>query len=138
MRSEARFVVDTNAMVSAFLLKTSIPRRAFDRARTAGTILLSGPTLQELGTVLMRQKFDRYFQPGARAQLLLQLLREAEQVAIMDVITACRDPKDDKFLDVAVNGRAICLMSGDPDLLALHPFRGIPILTPRAFLDFTW
>ena len=49
-------------------------------------------------------------------------------------IVACRDPKDDKFLDLAVSGQATHLVTGDPDLLALHPFRGIDIVTARAFL----
>ncbi len=56
-------------------------------------------------------------------------------VAIGEEVHACRDPKDDKFLDLAVNGQATCLISGDADLLALHPFRGIAILTPAQFLQ---
>ena len=43
----------------------------------------------------------------------------------------CRDPKDDKFLELALNGKATHIVSGDEDLLVLHPFRGIPILTPH-------
>lgn len=50
-------------------------------------------------------------------------------------ITACRDPKDDKFLELAVSGRATHIISGDTDLLTLNPFRGIAILPPRAFLE---
>jgi predicted nucleic acid-binding protein len=45
-----------------------------------------------------------------------------------------RDPKDDKFLQVAVAGKADVIVSGDEDLLVLHPFSGIPILRPAAFL----
>ena len=51
-----------------------------------------------------------------------------------DRIRACRDPKDDKFLEVAVNVEADFLISGDRDLVDLHPFRGISILTPAEFL----
>ena len=46
----------------------------------------------------------------------------------------CRDPDDDKFLELAVSGNADYLVSGDDDLLALHPFREIPILRPAEFL----
>lgn len=49
-------------------------------------------------------------------------------------VRACRDASDDKFLEVIVNGHASCLVSGDKDLLSLHPFRGIPILSPADFL----
>jgi predicted nucleic acid-binding protein len=53
---------------------------------------------------------------------------------MLEVITACRDPKDNKFLELAVSGQATHLISGDPDLLVLSPFRGIPIVTPQAFV----
>ena len=50
-------------------------------------------------------------------------------------IHACRDPRDDKFLEVAVHGEADYLVTGDGDLLALHPFGKVAIVTPGRFLD---
>ncbi len=67
-------------------------------------------------------------------RVLVSLLKEAELAQVSEIITACRDAKDDKFLELALSGRASCNVSGDADLLALSPFRGIPILTPREFL----
>jgi len=58
----------------------------------------------------------------------------AERVVIVERIVACRDSTDDKFLELAVNGHADLILSGDKDLLALHPFRGMPIVTPAAFV----
>jgi predicted nucleic acid-binding protein len=58
-----------------------------------------------------------------------------EAVTPIERITACRDPRDDKFLEVAVTGEADVIVSGDQDLLTLHPFAGIPILPPAAFLQ---
>lgn len=49
-------------------------------------------------------------------------------------MAACRASKDDKFLELAVNGWAGSIVNGDADLFALDPFRGIPILTPTLFL----
>jgi predicted nucleic acid-binding protein len=66
------------------------------------------------------------------------LVREAVLVDIVETVTDCRDPKDNKFLEVAINGQAACLISGDDDLLALNPFRGMPILSPRDFLRHPW
>ena len=43
--------------------------------------------------------------------------------------------KDNNFLELAVNGDADCIVSGDDDLLTLGPFRGIRILTPDGFLE---
>ena len=59
----------------------------------------------------------------------------AESVIILESIVACRDPTDDKFLERAVNGRADMIVTGDHDLLVLHPFRGIPIIDPAAFVQ---
>jgi predicted nucleic acid-binding protein len=63
--------------------------------------------------------------------------RVASLVEIIDVLQSIResrDPKDDKFLEAAVNGRADVIVTGDKDLLDLNPFRGIAILTPAAYL----
>jgi len=61
-------------------------------------------------------------------------VQAAEQVAVTEVITACRDAKDNKFLELAVSGGASHILSGDDDLLVLHPFRGIAVVTPQVFL----
>jgi uncharacterized protein len=66
---------------------------------------------------------------------LRKLMAVAELVTITERITACRDPTDDKFLELAVNGRADLIVSGDGDLLALNPFRNIAIVTPAAFVQ---
>jgi predicted nucleic acid-binding protein len=50
-------------------------------------------------------------------------------------IDACRDPKDNKFLELAVEAGAACIITGDKDLLVLNPFRNIPIFTPAEFLE---
>jgi putative PIN family toxin of toxin-antitoxin system len=55
-------------------------------------------------------------------------------VTITEPITACRDPTDDKFRELAVGGRADIVVSGDNDWLALNPFRGIPIASPATFV----
>jgi uncharacterized protein len=57
-----------------------------------------------------------------------------ERIPITHVVRACRDPKDDKFLELAVNGAAQLIITGDADLPALHPFGGIDILAPAHYL----
>lgn len=69
----------------------------------------------------------------ARLALGRALVAQMAEQPIRKRIRACRDPKDDKFLELAVSGNADVIVTGDKDLLALHPFRGIAILTP---LDF--
>jgi len=129
------YVFDNNALVSALLFEQSVPGQAFYAALDHGTLLVSHATVAELTEVLARKKFDRYVTPQEREQFLVMLVQEATVVEIVEEIRACRDPKDDKFLELAVNGNASCLVTGDKDLLILHPFREIPILTPAQFLE---
>lgn len=131
-----RFVVDTNTLVSRLLLPGSVPAEAVQKAVEMGDLLFSLSTLAELNTVLRRPKFDRYLEPAERDQFLRLLARLAIVVEVTHRVQTCRDPKDDKFLEVALNGRAHAIITGDADLLALHPFRNIPILSPRQFLTF--
>lgn len=67
----------------------------------------------------------------------MELIARAELAEISERIAACRDPTDDKFLELAINGRGDLIISGDRDLLMLDPFRGIPILTPAVFMQKT-
>lgn len=85
-------------------------------------------------TRLLSPKFDRYVSRERRNALLERLAPHVELVEIVQRVQASRDPKDDKFLEVAINGGAQVVVSGDSDLLTLHPFRGIAIVTPAAYL----
>lgn len=129
-----RFVFDTNTIVSALLLPDSKPRQALDRALDMGKILISMPALLELNEVIARKKFDKYLSEAKRKEFLAALVKHTELLEVTEEITDCRDPKDNKFLELAVCGFADYIISGDSDLLVLHPFRGISILQPSAFL----
>jgi putative PIN family toxin of toxin-antitoxin system len=131
----ARIVIDTNVYVSRYLRPDSVPGKAVGKAWLEATTLLSTPTWHELRIVLQRKKFERYVDPETLAAFLRSVWLYAEQVSISTPIRACRDPRDDKFLEVAVHGRADLILSGDADLLALHPYEGIAILTPAEFLQ---
>ncbi|HEY0602504.1 MAG TPA: putative toxin-antitoxin system toxin component, PIN family [Herpetosiphonaceae bacterium] len=133
-----RFVFDTNVLVSAAIRRYSLPRQALDHVLLRGHLLMLEVTIHELREVLFRPKFDKYVSMQTRLLFLTTLLNEVEAVTITQQIVVCRDPRDDKFLDLAINGGANCIISGDEDLLSLHPFRTIPIFTPRAFLEQQW
>ncbi len=129
-----RIVFDTNVIVSAALLAGSVPRQAFDKALEEGKVLISVQGLLELAEVLSREKFDKYLLEEERMRFLVGLLKEAELVEVTEEVADCRDAKDNKFLELAISGKADCIVSGDDDLLVLNPFRGIPILKPKDFL----
>jgi uncharacterized protein len=138
MKDELRFVFDTNVLISAALFKASVPRQALDLARKKGKVIMSLPTMAELQEVLGRKRFDKYVTEDERMLFLEVLTLEILPVEIVETVTDCRDKKDNKFLEVAVNGEADCIISGDDDLLVLNPFRGMPIVTPHDFLSRIW
>jgi putative PIN family toxin of toxin-antitoxin system len=132
--SERLYVFDTNALISALLNAHSVPRRAFDKARAQGRIVQSYETIIEFIEVSQRRKFQRYFSSQERQLFVRALIKRAKVVSVRTRITAYRDPKDDKFLELAAAARARAIISGDDDLLMLHPFETIAILTPTDFI----
>ncbi len=130
-----RCVFDSNVFVSALLLPGSKPRRAVDLASRTGEILLSFAVLAELYDVLNRKQFRGYVEEEDVRNFLAALTREAQWIEVDVKIAACRDSKDDKFLELAVSGNATHIITGDSDLLVLNPFRGIQIVTPHSFLE---
>nr|HEV7954834.1 putative toxin-antitoxin system toxin component, PIN family [Candidatus Acidoferrales bacterium] len=130
-----RCVFDTNVLVSALLKPESKPRQALQLAGRHGKVLLSFATLAELNEVLTRQWLRQFVSEEIVRSFLAGLTLDAELVDVDLRIAACRDAKDDKFLELAANGRATRVITGDSDLLVLNPFRGIQIVSPNSFLE---
>lgn len=129
-----RVVVDTNVFVSAALKDKSIPALAVHLASQRATLLKSTATERQLFDVLARPYFAPLIAPATH-DWLTKLLTAAELVTITERVVTCRDPTDDKFLELAVNGRADLIVSGDSDLLVLNPFQGIRIVTATTFVQ---
>lgn len=129
------FVFDTNSLVSASLIAGTMTAGAMDRAVILGKLAFSNATMDEFVEVLFRKKFDKYFLNDEEKYSVIQTISlSAVFFPIAEIITGCRDPKDNKFLELAVEANASCIVTGDKDLLVLDPFRGIPILTAADFL----
>lgn len=135
MSPERRFVFDNNVLLSAFLFKQSTPRRAFDLALSLGIVVHSEETMDELWEVLVRPKFDRFLSMADRIALLQAFERVSFRFPITSSVALCRDPKDDKFLSLALSSDAESITSGDQDLLVLAGNFSVPILTPAQFLE---
>ena len=136
MKARSRIVLDTNALVSRFLIPDSIPGQAMRKAVEEGDILMSESTLFELADVLGREKFNAYVSIQDREEFLRMLGRIVEMVTILHAVHDRRDAKDNQILEVAVNGQAQVIVTGDEDLLVLSPFRGISILQSAEFLKW--
>ena len=91
--------------------------------------------MEELADVLSRDKWDQYVSIKDRQEFIRRLLRVATMIPVLAEVADCRDPKDNQFLALAADAEADCIVSGDKDLLVLHPWRGIAIVTPADFLE---
>lgn len=135
MMTKIKFVVDTNVLLSQLLWPTSFPVKAFRKALSIGTFIVSNEVIAELTEVLSRKKFDPYISIEERQSFLRQLSLVVEYISHVVPLKACRDPKDDKFLSLAVAGRATFILTGDKDLLELDPFHGVRIIESSSFLE---
>lgn len=129
------FVFDTNTLISSSLFKISTPREAERKANQKGKLIASAETYNEFEEVFLRPKFDKYLSREIRIDILSEFKRLALFFEISETINDCRDPKDNKFLELAFSANASCIVTGDKDLLILHPFRNIPILNAVDFLN---
>jgi uncharacterized protein len=135
MSDEPRVILDTNAVVSWIIWPKSMAGRAVRIAMDTSCVLASEATMTELADVLSRRKFDAYVTVEERQTFFRLFYGAVDLVSVLPVIRACRDPKDDKFLELAVGGGAGVIITGDADLLVLHPFRGVEIVTPAVYLS---
>ena len=137
MKNKVRAVIDTNVAVSAVLLPRSVSRQAFDFVVLQAQLLVSEEMLVELDEVLCRPKFNKYISERQQLEFFAALVRKANIIQVSDVITDCRDKKNNKFLELAINGKASHIISGDNDLLILNPFRSVVIASPATFLELS-
>jgi|SRR5690625_432122 len=133
------FVIDTNSLISAVLIEGTSSSRALDKAILLGKLIFSQSTADEFIEVLFRKKLDKYFvNDDERWESIECILSHSFLLSPVETITVCRDPKDNKFLELAVAAEASCSISGDKDLLELHSFRGIPIVNAVEFLSMVF
>ncbi|MFZ4730233.1 MAG: putative toxin-antitoxin system toxin component, PIN family [Pseudanabaena sp.] len=132
--TKLRLVIDTNILISGLMAVNSLPQQVFDYATSQAILLISDEVQSEIENVISRPKLQKYITLERRTKFLTELSQQVERVTINQHIRACRDPKDDKFLELAVCGDANYIITGDADLLDLHPFQNITIIKAASFL----
>ena len=139
MSELGRVVIDTSTLIGAVLRPDSVPRRTLLAAVRLYELCMSQPTLDELQEVMSRPKFDRYLPLQERLDFCALVTERArlwgvDSKSVQAADGVCRDAKDAKFLALALDCQAVALVSSDADLLVLHPWNSVPILTPASFL----
>ncbi len=127
-------VFDASSLVSAAFGPGSVPDRAVRHALQVDHVAVSEPVMVELLDVLHRPRLARFIDPEQRADLLDLLDTLGAVVVPATPVTDCRDPKDNIYLELALAAGADVIVSSDSDLLVLHPWRGIRVLRPAAYL----
>lgn len=133
-----RVVVDTGILVSALIRpKGTIGDVLLALRNGRFTAIYSTPMMLEVAEVLSRPNIQKkyHIHPGDIEALINLVRLRGELVIPKKTVTACRDPKDNKFLEAALAGEADVIVTGDDDLLVLHPFEGVDILQPAELLD---
>lgn len=131
-----RVIFDNNVLISAALLKNSIPFIALKKATTSHILLCSRNIFNEFFNTIYKPKFDRYFVDNfARDEFIISFISITINIEVNHAIDICRDPKDNMYLELALSGNADIIITGDTDLLVLHPFGIVSIITPKHFID---
>lgn len=129
-------ILDSNLVVSAFLNPKGISAQALEIGIEHFELACSKETLAELLDVLKRDKFDKYLSKAERAERLEAYAQSVIFFNVLLAVTDCKDPKDNKFLSLAITAQAKVIVSGDKrDLLSMNPYRGVDIIGLRAFVD---
>jgi putative PIN family toxin of toxin-antitoxin system len=134
MMNDSHWVIDPNVLVSALIYEHSVPGRVSFGLLDSGRVLISLELLDEVRRVLCRKKFDKYLTFAERDAFIERLGMQGVYIVPESTPEASRDPNDDYILAIAIDGLAAGIITGDRDLLVLHPFRGIAILTPAQYL----
>jgi putative PIN family toxin of toxin-antitoxin system len=130
-----RVVIDTNVFISGLLKPNGTPRKAINLAKVLFQILQSEETYLELITRLSKPKFDKYVSQSDRTVFLNALRNESIFLTVEHQTNVCSDADDNKFLELALSGRAKYLITGDSDLLVLVNYYETAILNPADFLE---
>ncbi|MDO9713834.1 putative toxin-antitoxin system toxin component, PIN family [Paracraurococcus lichenis] len=127
-------VFDATTLVSATFRRDGVPARAVRHALRSDRVAVSEAVLAELLDVLDRPRLARFIDPELRAELVGQLDALGLLFTPTEAVADCRDAKDDKYLELALAAGAEVIVSGDADLLVLHPWRGVRVLRPADYL----
>lgn len=133
---QPKIILDTNLLISALMFANSPASQAVVNAYRYFQPIASTETWDEFEQVSAREKFAPYFSLEARLEFLATLAQSTVFFAVNTQVTDCKDPKDNQFLSLALSTDCQLIVSGDQDLVSMHPYQHVHILRPRDFLNF--
>jgi len=133
--SRKKIVIDTNVLVSALLNSNSNEGKVYYHIIENEKVVLSQDLFNEYTRTISKTKFKKYFDIEEISEALALLLEVGKIIKTKSKIFDCRDAKDNKLLELAVDSKANYIISGDDDLLSLNPYKKIKIITARQFME---
>ena len=134
-----RAVLDANVYVSAYVRPEGPPGQIVERflRDAAFEMVLLAEIVEEILQALAYPKVRKAVRTNVNPDLWLEDILVLSHLVAGEykVSRVSKDSDDDKYIAAAIEGRAVFLVSGDPDLLTVEEHQGVRIITPRAFLD---
>lgn len=132
-----RAVLDTVVFVRALINPRGRWGRLLFDLSDRYVIVLCPAIIKEILWVLyrasLRERFPAMAEPP-RLERVLRILEEGEVVELVERVSVCRDPDDNKFFECALAGKADYIVSEDQDILAVGHYRGIKTITTEEFI----
>jgi putative PIN family toxin of toxin-antitoxin system len=134
-----RVVLDTNVLVSALLIETSLPAQLLTPWRHGRFDLLTADLQLEAWMRVTRYpKISARLKPSLAGRLINHLRELAVLIENLPAVVVSPDPDDNYLLALALGGEADYLVTGDkPHLLALARYEGTKIVPVRDFINLT-
>lgn len=138
MTKTNKYICDTNIFISAVLSFNSLPDKAVETVLNSNAFFaFSDETYNEFVEVFSRKKFNKYISVEKRNLFIEKIFKSSQNYTIHKKVDLCRDPKDNKFLDLALVSDSEFIITGDEDLLVLKKIGKTEIITPREFIERT-
>jgi len=129
-----KIVIDTNVLISA-IFWTGKPKQLLNKVRRGeATFLISEDLLIEFKEVLMRKDKPFKLSLEEAERVVTEMRGIAQIVHPNSQVVVCKDERDNKVLECAIDGRAEYVISGDLHLLGLKSFKGVKIISVMDFL----
>ena len=132
MRKIMRILIDTNILISG-LFFGGLPKRLLAEIDENFNVCVNEKILSEYNQQIDKKISNPKY--NLNEKIREKFFDSLQSFEIKSDLKICRDPDDDKFINCAIDAKAIYIVSGDNDLLTIKNFAGIEIVTAREFYD---
>lgn len=127
-----RILIDTNILISG-LFFGGLPKKLLSELDKNFNVCVNEEILEEYNKQIDKKISSPKYK--LNEELRKKFFSSLQSFEMVSDLKICRDPKDDKFINCAIDAKAIYIVSGDNDLLTLKNFAGIEIVTAREFYE---